>query len=556
MSTPATTTPPPSSPPPAPAQAATPPAAPATNPPAPAPAETQTIDPLMAKLSASFEQVLKKEEIDVDPETLTADGKPITPDVTGMTIGDRLALAVQEPPKPAETPGTTPGTTATPATEPPAPGTPTPPAAPAPHAAPTTQTPPTPPPIKVTRPKIDSVADQVAEMRKLLETKLETKAPGANATSSTTTPPPATNADAEYEATLPEENRATVELLRWAEGAHPEMKGKATEMLGYYRKLNEFLNDHPDDEDKLTEFVARNKPKVSEVTFRKLEMERIKEEAVSAAEEKLRAKTDKELAEMRDKLHQVETTPVVQRATDDFEMRFAQNGTLQDGTKRIDPAALTLIREKGLESARDEYPIETPILAQHVAAAREYLQVTTGLKKFNEADDLHSWLANFMFQKDQEMLAGPPEKLVREGKTFVPVWKMKEIVRTDPTKAANYWTFGVQDHLNLIEENAHRQVAAEYKKVEKVSKRLGLAPNTTVATPPASATTQNPPTPPKAATPTPPPAQTPASTTDEPAPRGGSTKAPGAAAASPAPNPNLAFLSKLTPAATQILGTG
>lgn len=518
---------------------AQPAATPAAAPPAPAApaAETSKVDPWMKHMAESIGMALD-EDITLKPaapETAKQNGEP-TDIVPRRTLGD-MALESSErakiekdkgTPPPAAPPAGAPGAPAAPVTAAPA----------APAAAPAVASA---KPIEIKRPAVDELAtrvtkDVMAEVRKL---QTPPAAPAAPATPT---------AEAQWEATLPEENREMLELLRWGEENGMEsMKGKAAEQSGYLRRLEEFAKSNPD-EDTLNDWVTKNRPALSDRLLRKAAEQRLLKQAREEAAEEIRKENEPRMAEVEARQRAAEVRPIVEQAATEFTDRFTKDGEkTKAGTPRITPAVAKKLREVGVEGATEEFPIEAPVLNRFNTAARALLDLRAGLVAHDPANEVHQWLGNFIFRQEQALLSKPENERIINGKQFLPAQVYYSELSKNPEISKTYTTFNDQNLLDMLEETAHRTVKREYDRMEKagfVRKTADPVVHSAVDStkPSQPATTELP-----AA----------AATSEDPnaAPRAGASKAPGAAVGADDLNPHLTFLKKIYPDAERALAS-
>lgn len=396
------------------------------------------------------------------------------------------------------------------------------------------QTPTAPAPIVVKKPAVDELAARVTKDVMAEVKKLQTLPPPAPAT-----PPPAPSSEQQWEASLPEDYREMMELLRWAEteGNIDALKGKAAEQSAYFRKLEEFMKTNPEAES-LQDWTDRNNPAIPDRLLRKAAEQRLLKQARREAAEEIRAENEARLTEIEARQRSAEVRPLVDRAVLEFGERFEKNGAgdkTKAGTPRVAPAAAMILRTEGFDAAAEAFPIEAGILHQFNEAAQELLRLRSGLVAHDPMSPTHQFLSNFIFRQEQALMAVPEGQRIINGKLFLPASVYYAELNKDPSISQRYSTFTDENLLDLLEEGAHRAVNREYARLEKAgfSRKTILDPTKATEQPPAAA--------PAAPAPAAPAAD------DAGAPRAGASKAPGAAAPSGEINPNLAFLKKALP---------
>ncbi len=424
----------------------------------------------------------------------------------------------------------------------PAPGAP---AAAAP-AAPAPAAPAAPPaaaavkPIEIKRPAVDDLAarvtrDVLSEVKKLQAT-TEPAAPAA---------PAAPSAEAQWEASLPEENREMLELLRWGEANGVDvLKGKAAEQATYFRRLEEFARSNPEEE-ALTDWVQKNRPAIPERLLRKTAESRLLKQAREEAIEEVRRENDQRISDVEARQRVAEVRPLVDKVVGEFWDGFERNvvgDKTPAGTPRIPSAAAKMLRTHGVDAAAADFPIEAPILHQYSSAARTLLELRNGLVDHDPMNPTHQWLGGFLIRQEQALLRKPEGERIINGKQFLPAQVYYAQLAKNPAIAGQYTTFTDQNLLELLEEAAHKHVSNEYQRLEKA----GFVRRTAAAAPPPSDDSNKSPK-------TQPPAPAAAAGAETPpedpnaAPRAGSSIAPGAAVPGEKLNPNIDFMRKAFP---------
>lgn len=437
-----------------------------TPPPAAPPANPPSVDPFAADLAKSMNLVIEGGNVaPIEPAKLET--PPPTVEPAMVTLGEKVAMKPEG-----------------------APNTPPPP-------APTPQPAPAPTPTSVPEPS-KKVVVKKAEPKPVVVPPAPTPAPAPQPPA---TPPPApapapVNSDEEYIKGLSEAQREELELARYAESKHPEMKGKANEVLAYFKKVDEFALKHPDltpESDEFKQFVANNQPKFS--NRRALEVSRIKDQAVDEAAQKLRKETDDKLAEIRRKTYELETRPKVEKAVKEFEEALTSGQyAVPEGVSDIGNEVAKRIKEVGYDKALKEYPVEAPLIKQSMAAAQEYLNIMNGLATVDFNNPTHSWLADFVEQQGNFFAqnAKPAQKVV-DGRTFLPRAQFSELARTNPKEATRHWTFTDAQILEMIAVNGLVAAHSEVQRLEQAGfkrERKSAKPENQLPTPAPQPTPQ------------------------------------------------------------------
>jgi len=388
--------------------------------------------------------------------------------------------------------------------------------------------------------------------QEILEIQRDIQAKLSGLTTPAPPPPPPPDPNAEYVKTLPEENRELIDLLTWAEGTRPELKGKAAEQVAYLRRLDEFNATNPD-EDALAEFQTRNKPQLSDALIRKLNREKLITDAKNEARAEILRETEERLKPVIEKQYEMEMTPHLRKLTDEFVDRFTKPVAPEQAAKRLDPAKAKEIINSNFDQTK--FAIEARILHDHRNLAGEFLRLAYGVSKHDQNNRMHQDLSNFLFYTEQQMTALPVKDRVRHGKHWLPATQYNALMAKDAegTKA-KYWAVGTDPEfiLERLEGNAQLLITQRYEEIARQAEQLGYQKPGAPAAPPPAAPARPAPAVPAAAQngqAAQPPAALPAAS-----PRGGVSIAPGAASNAPAPNPNLKFLETIAPGASKLLG--
>lgn len=420
----------------------------------------------------------------VDPPTPPVDDTPEQPpEPQGNVIDDPLfaslkadlGLAIAEPVEPAITPVAEPPVT--PTAEPPAPVVP--PAEPA----------------KKTRKRVT-----------MLETAPIEPAPVAPPAAPPTPPPaapaPVADPDAEYIQGLNDEQREELSEAEHAAKMYPERyRNRRAELLNYYRRVDKFATDNPEntrDDNEDFKKVLSSKPVLSAVDQKRV----IRDMAVAQAKVEIEQSNKPELDQIKREQRFIKEQPAVQTVVQQF--GAALHEAVVDDEK-IGPVA-KLIKEKGIDEAVKEYPLESRIVHDEniraQALARDYTQFAKQVVDFDDKNENHVWLSQFV-QRQCDVFKAKGEQM-RNGKQFLSRSEFAEYTKThrdDPMlrdksadgrlETSKYWTFSHRDMLSMIGENARITMQKRIEHQEKWAQENGF----TRAPKPNSAPVPNPTTP-------------------------------------------------------------
>lgn len=277
---------------------------------------------------------------------------------------------------------------------------------------------------------------------------------------------PPVDPDAAIIATLDDDAKSEVELAAFAEANFPELKGKRTETLNYFKKINDFAATNPTSED-LDAFINSNKPKWSPAQKRKVELQQVKAEAVAQATQAVRAELQPKLAAAENRIRQQELNPVIDRQMADLSSAMTSVDILPDATMEAIPSDVAKrIEEVGYEAASREFKVEAPIFQGAQNAARSYLRMVNGVEARNHADPVQNFVVDFVQRQGVAYASKPEPETVVNGKRFLPLHQYNQAVAQNPQNAAAYYTFNDRDVLDLLAINANISYNNELKALE------------------------------------------------------------------------------------------
>lgn len=277
------------------------------------------------------------------------------------------------------------------------------------------------------------------------------------------------SAEDDYVKSLPQEAQDEIQMAKFAETKFPELKGKASEIIGYYKKVDTFAQSHPDlkpNSEEFKEFTDENRPKWRSGEKRRVETAFLKEEVKAEAKREMMAELQPELEATKRRIHNQEVAPLINKAVDDFQNLLVSGESLPDPAMEAIPADVAKVfREKGAKAAMEEFPLEGKIYAQTVNAGNEWLNLTNGVTQLNMGNPMHKWLMDFVEQQGNIYRANPES--TREGRTFLPLMEYMNLLAADRAQASRHYTFDDRDVLNLLAHNATIGLNAQIRELEK-----------------------------------------------------------------------------------------
>lgn len=453
-------------------------AAPVVAPPAPTPTPNPTPTPTPEPAATDWGDIIAR-------DFKLAVGEPEQPKESeipavsmGRTLAEHSRIVDEEiARKAAEPPKEEKKDEATPPVEPPKTEVPAAPAAPPAPAATPSPEPEKPVVVEKKKPTEELVREQV---RKALEESQKAKPEPAPVAPE----PPKVD---DYEATLDDAQKDELAIARVAAKRNPGKYGKLPDQLiGFYKKTDEFAQKArgeertPEEADaEFNKFLKQNKPDFQVTDRRKFEREMIIEEAEARAGQKYQ----QELAEIKQKTHQLEVQPKIESGVHEFVNGL--DGILAENESA--GAVLKRAKEVGWEKAVEEDPVFAPIVANFqnysTRLATEYLSVFGGAKKFNANNPDHVFLLDFVRSQGSHFSANGGDARIRDKKQFLPVAEYHQQLEKDPTVAERHWTFDHRDVLTRLATNTALNVEQIIKAEEAKLSKYGYKREKPAATP-------------------------------------------------------------------------
>lgn len=434
---------------------------------APAPETQNEPDPFLAQTMKDLGLLLKDGELQNAPITKDAIAEDASTPFPLVTLGEAAAKQPEEaPPSPVEG-------AAKKVEEPPA--------KPADAPAPTEEAI---KPIVVKKQNVESLVKDTVD-RVMAE-----KAPPAPAKEQK--PPeqkaaPQPDADAAYEASLGEDERADIEFARIAESKMPEKyKDLSKRQVAFYKKLDAYVEkgkkENPDrtfdDSDtELRSFILENKPRVNPHDQLKIVRMQATEDATTSS----RAEIAKVTESLKESKRVEDAIPKIEKAA--ATAAEILQGAFKDPRRAEEIAANTadprteeeLITEQIIGRAKDfgwEYAVkQDPVHGGIVKAvidttarrAAEFSAMIHGVTPFKPENPDHAWLARFVDHQTRVLQSLGPKAMARPGPngtplTFLPRDQFVEALGKDPATHQKHWTFDDGQVVAMIIENSRQDI--------------------------------------------------------------------------------------------------
>lgn len=266
---------------------------------------------------------------------------------------------------------------------------------------------------------------------------------------------------------LTDEEREEIEIARFAAEYNPtKYSGLESKVTGFIKKHNEYLDAKmaadpdfvadPSENSEYKRWLETNKPDISRSERRDLEKKFLIHQAKKEASEEAEAK----IREVNDRIREIETRPKIAKAVTEFS-----------------EAVTSLMPEDIAEAVRagtleEDLPMEAPTVRMYLdlstKAANEFLNLTNGVTKYDQSNQVHTWLGQFIHEQSTIFLKGG-KNLEKDGKSFLPRGEFNAL---PASKQKQHWTFTDTDILNMLAYQAQATVVtavkAEREKLDKI----------------------------------------------------------------------------------------
>lgn len=312
---------------------------------------------------------------------------------------------------------------------------------------------------EITRDFVDSIRDVV---------RTEAATQAQQVTESLPIPPEAEPEPVDETEGLMEEQKMEVELMEQAEAQMPDRyKGFKGKTLAFYKDMNTWLDKKSEDDpdfnyennaEEIDSYVEKNKPSLSKMDEKKVEMAMMRQQALDEFEEK----SSHKFRALEQKTKMIEERPRIQAESDKFRSDVLNIEGLE---------ATALIRTGKLDDAKAQYPMESKIasdVSNYVSQVYEdYMHYERGLATYEEKKDSLNFLDKFLAEQGQFFSKNGGESRVREGKQFLPVSDYNRTISSDPNKASQFWTFNGFDVRELLAAEARTQIKGSISGMEE-----------------------------------------------------------------------------------------
>jgi len=256
---------------------------------------------------------------------------------------------------------------------------------------------------------------------------------------------------------LTEDELYEVDLAKFAERTNPaKYTGRAKAVVKYirdHRKVAQELSSEDPDGDiasnpKYQRFVKSSRPEFTAGERNRLTLTKIKEEAKRELQAEME---EKYVRPMEQDLRQQKAKPAIQKTVEEFTSQVAA----QMPTEEDDP----IVQE-----------VTGYIKGQAKLAAEEFLSLSSSIKPFDSKNQVHTFLADFIENQGQQLVASKSPYLKRGNQTFLPRAQFNSLA---PAERAKHFTFTDEDVLQMLVVNARTITDHAIKEKREYFEKLG-----------------------------------------------------------------------------------
>ena len=241
-----------------------------------------------------------------------------------------------------------------------------------------------------------------------------------------------------------------------------EFKGLDEKYTTFFKKHREYidkqLSEDPDVEFNAEnydyqKFLERERPNLTPAQQKNIERTQIKHEL----REEFKADRAEEVSNLKQEVHEIKTKPELEASINSY----------TDSLFAVTPDDMKeLLLEKGQEEAEKAFPIEFQVSSHILNTAsqfgKELLNISNNITAYDpQGNPIHKHLGEFIEGQGQLFHKNGGSMRTREGKQFLPATKFLEAKAAGQSQ--NYWTFKDEDILDMLKEEAKKQIVEGVK---------------------------------------------------------------------------------------------
>jgi hypothetical protein len=266
---------------------------------------------------------------------------------------------------------------------------------------------------------------------------------------------------------LSPEQKEELEDARFFESLDPKNKGRADELLRYYKGVDEWVaakkkegtgNTFDANDEEFVTFVNKSRPAWADREKEKIRRERLKAEAKAEAKREVMKDLEPEIKAAKQEAREAKFTPIIERQVNEFVAQMKEETKTED--------ALEKEIYESFQSVAENLATDFLRLINNVD--------TVGDHNPEQRRKNHQWLNAFIDQQNKVFEKQGGDKKVRDGKTFVTADEYARMAAANDTKIDTVWTFGVPDYLKMLRTHAVGIAKTQIKHEEELAGKRGF----------------------------------------------------------------------------------
>jgi hypothetical protein len=275
-----------------------------------------------------------------------------------------------------------------------------------------------------------------------------------------------------------EDEAEEIKSAAYAESKYPQRyAGHTKRTAEWIKKHKEFASaraaENPDDDittdSRYQAWVAANKPKVTDAERRRIERERLIDEAAKQAD----TRAAQRQAKLEQELYKLRALPAIERSAEEFKSHI-------DAVLPVDDSGVSKV-------------VCSQIKQGAVTAGREFLALANQVTQFDSANPTHKWLSDFIKQQGDSFASSKHPATKRGTQTFLPRAEYNSLPAAERGK---HFTFTNEEVMQLIAMEARRAAEHGIALKRKELEDMGYTPRQAAAAVAASTPPPIPVTPP------------------------------------------------------------
>ncbi len=330
---------------------------------------------------------------------------------------------------------------------------------------------------------------KVSVVRKEDVAVIEARQPATAQPPAPAAPIPAATLDDDYIKGLTDEQKEELREAEVAELLEPvKYKDQKKKLVAFYRRFDAetsaILEKEPEavlEENDQFKALVRTKPQLSPSESKRVNRKIASDET----EARVRAEIRPDMEDMKMNQRRIELAPKFE-AFANTQFKTGVDELIVADDKSVVKQALDLIKEKGVDSARLEFPLEVAILEEEKSAAsrrvEQFLLLKNQAVKYDPANPDQKFVLEFIDRECKHFAENGGKMLVRDGKKFMPRADFIRMLRENKTESDTlvgwhtngFWSFSDSDIVDFMAKNAQLSIEHRVKMADEKAKSMGF----------------------------------------------------------------------------------